>query len=176
MARAASPFKSDLDTLRGEIKQLQQELLGVNKEITNHERAVAEIQMRREYLQDLIQVKQRTVSRYARLGKVRVPPGRRPGRPRKAERVMPATRRRRVARRARPVPAVAGNLANLSVTDATQQILKSAGKPVHLKELVAAMISRGKKIRAKKPEVSVRNAIAKDKRFRNAGRNNWTLA
>jgi len=176
MGRTASPFRSDIEALRSEIRELQQELAGVNKEIEIHQRSVAQIQMRREYLQDLIQVKTRMVSRYSRVGAARVPRVRRLGRPRKARRVGRAARQVRLARRLRPVAGIAGKLASLSVTDATEQILSTAGKPVHLRELVAQLIAGGKTIRAKKPEVSVRNAIAKDKRFLNTGRNNWTLA
>ena len=176
MGRAASPFKSDVDALRKEIGRLQKEFSGVERQIASHHRTVEQIQVRRQYLQDLIQVKERMVSRYIRLGRVRAPGVRRPGRPRKAKKTTPPARTRRVPRGRKPAPRGRGKFSNLSVTNATEQILRSAGKPVHLKNVLAEMTAGGKVIRAKKPEMSVRNAIAKDKRFRNVGRNNWTLA
>jgi len=174
MGRMPNPFKSDIDTLRKEITGLQKELSGVDREIASHRRAVEQVEVRRHYLQDLIQVKERMVSRYIRLGRVRPPRGR-PRIAREERGISPTVQVKGAVRGRKPAAAME-KFGNLSVTDVTEQILRSAGKPVHLKNIVAEMIGGGKTIRAKKPEVSVRNAIARDKRFRNVGRNNWTLA
>jgi len=61
------------------------------------------------------------------------------------------------------------------VTDAVEQVLKRGGKPVHLRDITSRLIAGGKAFRTKKPEVSILTMISRDKRFRNTGRNMWTL-
>ena len=73
------------------------------------------------------------------------------------------------------VPVTSDRFAALSVADAAEHVLKTAGKPVHLWVIVTQIIAGGKAIRAKKPHISILNVIARDKRFRNVGKNMWTL-
>jgi len=180
MARTASPFASEVEKLRREIKEHQKVVSGAARDITAQRRAVAQLQVRRQYLQDLIQAKERMIARYAELGSVRPPARRRgrPGRPPKAARPPRRARKRRVSRTPTPatVEVTSDRFAALSVVDAAEHVLKNAGKPVHLSEIITQIMAGGKAIRAKQPHISIRYMIARDKRFRKTGKNVWALA
>jgi hypothetical protein len=66
--------------------------------------------------------------------------------------------------------------AALPVTDAAEQVLKTARRPVHFPEIITQIMGGGKVIRAKQPNISISHIIARDKRFRKAGKNVWALA
>lgn len=180
MARARSSLGYDGKKLQEEIKGHRQELLGVEREGAEHQRAIAEASARREYLQDLIQAKGKMIARYGEMAGARhgVRQPRRPGRPTKAAKPVPGARRRRGRPAAAPVAvrATSKKFAALKVTDAAEQTLKAVGKPVHLRDIAAQLMAGGKKFRAKKPDASILTVLAKDKRFRNMGMNMWRLA
>jgi len=180
MARTRSPFASEVEKLREEVKGHRRDLQRVTREVTAEQRAIARAEVRRRYLQELIQANERMIARYAALAGVRPGPrrARRPGRPPKAARPARTVRRWRMGRAPTPasVPVTSDKFAALSVGDAAEHVLKTAGKPVHLWEIVTQIIAGGKAIRAKKPHISILNVIARDKRFRNTGKNLWALA
>lgn len=179
MAIAETSFAADVGKVRKEIEDHQKELSSLDTEREEHSSAIAQAEARRQYIQDLIEAKKRMTARYGRLAAAK--PARvrrrRPGRPPKA--VLAARRPRRgggARRVAAPAVEVAfQRFASMTVTDAAEHVLREAGKPVHLKEIAAQLVAGGKAFRAKKPEVSILTMISKDKRFRNTGRNVWTL-
>ena len=179
MARARIAFTRDVESVRQEIKGHQEEISDIDRELADHYGAIAQGAARREYLQDLIQANERMIVRYAKLARVRAPTrrGRRPGRPPKVAKPARRVGRGRGRRLARPVAAepTSQKFAALSVADAAEQVLKRTGKSIHLREVTSRLIAGGKAFRTKKPEVSVLTIIGMDRRFRNTGRNMWTL-
>ena len=180
MARAASPFSKEIEGLLAEINGHRREVRAVDHEIGMHERAIGQARIRREYLQDLIQATETMIARHAKLAGLRPAARRRrlSGRLPGAAKPVRKARRRIVRRVLRPAAmrVTSQRLAALSVTDAAEQVLKTAGKPIHLKEIAGKVIAGGKVFRTSKPEVSILTLIRKDKRFRNTGKNMWALA
>lgn len=97
MGRALSPLTRDVVGARQEVKGHQEEISRLDRELAAHYGAIARGAARREYLQDLIQAKRKTVARYVGLARAQpaARPGRRPGRPPKAAKPAPRARRRR---------------------------------------------------------------------------------
>ena len=180
MARARIAFTRDVESVRQEIKGHLEEISRLDRELAAHYGSIVQGAARRDYLQDLIQANERMIVRYAKLARARAPArrGRRPGRPPKAASPAPRARRRKGSQATAPsvVRVTSHKFAKLTVTDAAEQILRKAGKPVHLREITTQLVAGGKKFRTKKPEGSILTALAKDRRFRNTGRNMWALA
>jgi len=62
-----------------------------------------------------------------------------------------------------------------SIADASGEILKEAGTPLHVSEIWKRISEGGITSRAKRPTVSVAAALIRDERFENIGRNTFRI-
>ena len=58
-----------------------------------------------------------------------------------------------------------------------EEVLRDAGRPLHVSDIAAEALARGAIFKGRKPQVEqVRSSLGGSKRFVNTGGNNWTLA
>jgi len=65
--------------------------------------------------------------------------------------------------------------AEMSIADAAFEVLKDAGRPLHVSKIWEELLRGGKTLEAKKPTFSVTGALLRDVRFENLGMNTFTL-
>ena len=65
--------------------------------------------------------------------------------------------------------------ADMTIADAGFEILKAAGRPLHVRNIWKRLQRGGKTFEAEKPILSVTAALLRDDRFENLGRNTFTI-
>jgi len=65
--------------------------------------------------------------------------------------------------------------AEMSIADAAFEVLKQAGRPLHVTRIWEELQRGGKTLEAKKPTLSVTGALLRDERFESLGKNTFTV-
>lgn len=73
------------------------------------------------------------------------------------------------------VPVRSNKYADLSIPEAAFRILAQAEEPMHVKDIAEAMAHGGKKLKARRPPVSVAAALLRDSRFEKVAPNTFRI-